>query len=72
MPTFTEHAGALGDDVEDAESCHRAAGQLRNAKMIGVGADGCVAFLRVSAPRTTGTVRLARAAGIPVWLHTQP
>jgi YspA, cpYpsA-related SLOG family len=47
----------------------RAAGQLRNAAMIGLGADGCAAFLRGASPGTTATIRLARAAGIPVWLH---
>jgi hypothetical protein len=49
----------------------RAAGQLRNAVMIELGADGCAAFLRGASPGTTATIRLARAAGIPVWLHTR-
>ena len=49
----------------------RAAGQLRNAKMIALGADGCVAFLRGASPGTTATARMASAAGIPVWLHIQ-
>jgi len=40
--------------------------------MIALGADGCVAFLRGASPGTTATVRLARAAGISVWLRTQP
>lgn len=48
-----------------------AAGQLRNAEMITLGVGGCAAFLRGASPGTTATVRLARAAGIPVWLHTQ-
>lgn len=52
-------------------SCHgRAAGQLRNAAMIGLGADGCAAFLRGASPGTTATVQLAKAAGIPVWLQS--
>jgi YspA, cpYpsA-related SLOG family len=50
----------------------RAAGHLRNAEMVGLGADGCVAFLRGTSPGTTATVRMARVAGIPVWLHIQP
>ena len=49
----------------------RAAGQLRNAKMIALGAGGCVAFLRGASPGTAATVRMARAAGMPVWLHIQ-
>lgn len=49
----------------------RAAGQLRNAEMIALGADGCIAFLHGASPGTTATIRLARAAGIPVWLHAR-
>src|SRR5215469_3332726 len=50
----------------------RAAGYRRNAEMIALGADGCAAFIRDRSPGSTRTVQLARAAGIPVWLHTQP
>ena len=49
----------------------RGAGQLRNAEMVRLGAQGCAAFLRGASPGTTATIRLARAAGIPVWVHTQ-
>ena len=49
----------------------RSGGQLRNAEMVGLGAGGCVAFLRGTSPGTVATVRLAGAAGIPVWLHRQ-
>jgi hypothetical protein len=50
----------------------RAAGYRRNAEMIALGADGCAAFIRGRSPGSTSMVRLASAAGIPVWLHTQP
>jgi YspA, cpYpsA-related SLOG family len=50
----------------------RSAGHRRNAEMITLDADGCAAFLRCTSPGTTATIRLAQAAGIPVWLHTQP
>jgi YspA, cpYpsA-related SLOG family len=50
----------------------RAAGYRRNAEMIALGADGCAAFIRGRSPGSTSAVRLATAAGIPVWLHTQP
>ena len=50
----------------------RAAGHRRNAEMIALGADGCAAFIRGGSPGSARAVRLARAAGIPVWLHTQP
>jgi hypothetical protein len=48
------------------------AGYRRNAEIIALGADGCAAFIRGGSPGSTDAVRLARAAGIPVWLHTQP
>jgi len=50
----------------------RAAGHLRNADMIALGADGCAAFIRGGSPGSASTVRLAAGAGIPVWLHAQP
>jgi hypothetical protein len=39
--------------------------------MIALGADGGAAFIRDASSGSTDTVRLARAAGVPVWLHTQ-
>jgi YspA, cpYpsA-related SLOG family len=48
----------------------RAAGYRRNAEMVALGADGCAAFIRGRSPGSTSAVRLAAAAGIPVWLHT--
>ena len=50
----------------------RAAGYRRNAEMIALGADVCAAFIRGGSPGSTSAVRLARVAGIPVWLCTQP
>jgi len=49
----------------------RAAGHRRNTEMVALGADGCVAFIRGGSPGSTSAVRLAKRAGIPVWLHTQ-
>ena len=40
--------------------------------MITLGADGCVAFIWAASSGSTTTVRLAQAAGIPIWLHTRP
>jgi hypothetical protein len=40
--------------------------------MIAYSPDSYVAFLRSASPGTTATIRMARAAGIPVWLRTQP
>jgi hypothetical protein len=50
----------------------RAAGYRRNAEIIALGADGCAAFIRGGSPSSTNVVRLAGAAGIPVWLHIRP
>jgi YspA, cpYpsA-related SLOG family len=50
----------------------RAAGHRRNAEMAAAGADGCIAFIRGSSPGSTGTVRLARAARIAVWVCARP
>jgi hypothetical protein len=50
----------------------RGAGYRHNAEMIALGADGCAAFIRGASPGSTHAVRLARAAGIPVWLHARP
>jgi hypothetical protein len=49
----------------------RAAGHRRNAEMIVLGADGCLVFLRGASHGTTATMHAARAAGIPIWLHTR-
>jgi YspA, cpYpsA-related SLOG family len=49
----------------------RAAGYRRNGEMIALGADGCAAFISGGSPGSTSAVRLAKAAGIPVWLHRQ-
>lgn len=49
----------------------QAAGHLRNAETIALSADGSAAFLRGGSPGTMTTIRLAKVAGIPVWLHTQ-
>ena len=40
----------------------RGTGHRRNAEMIALGADGCVAFIRAASPGSTATVRLAEAA----------
>jgi hypothetical protein len=39
--------------------------------MIALGADGCAAFLRGASLGAVATVRMARVAGMPVWLHLQ-
>lgn len=45
----------------------RAAGPLRNQQMVLAGADLCLAFPLGASPGTRGCMRLAKAAGIPLW-----
>jgi hypothetical protein len=44
----------------------RAAGPIRNRKMVAAGADLCLAFPLGASPGTRGCMAAARAAGIPV------
>lgn len=46
----------------------RAGGPIRNQAMVNAGADLCVAFVKDDSTGASGTVRKARAAGIPVRL----
>lgn len=58
----TAHPGLLDTYCPDA-------GPRRNRAMVAAGADVCHAFWMRGAYGTTSTVRLAKAAGIPVRLH---
>ena len=49
----------------------RAAGQIRNERMVKIGADVCLAFIRDKSPGASTTARKADQAGIRtvVWRH---
>ncbi|MFL5911235.1 MAG: DUF2493 domain-containing protein [Gaiellaceae bacterium] len=49
----------------------RAAGPLRNRRMVAAGADLCLAFPLRESRGTRGCMALARSAGIPVKEYTQ-
>lgn len=48
------------------EKYGKAAGHKRNAEMVDLGADKCIAFPLGKSPGTRGCMRLAKAAQIPV------
>lgn len=50
----------------------KGAGPVRNREMVNLGADMCIGFLRNASKGTTGTLLLAREAGIPTFtVHWQ-
>lgn len=56
----------------DWEAHGKAAGPRRNAQMVAAGADVVLAFIRNGSRGASHTVALARRAGIPVRLWTEP
>ncbi len=47
------------------------AGMIRNAEMVALGADLCIAFILNQSPGATGCMRLAEAAGIPLLVYRE-
>ena len=53
----------------DWATCGKAAGGIRNQRMVDLGADACLAFPLPGSRGTWDCVRRAEAAGIPVHVH---
>lgn len=69
-----EYWGLLGGRIErhpaEWDRFGKRAGFRRNAEMVNAGASLCVAFIRDGSPGASHCAGLARAAGIPVELHS--
>ncbi|MPZ67339.1 MAG: DUF2493 domain-containing protein [Pseudonocardiaceae bacterium] len=62
---WTRWGGQLECHPADWHRHGRAAGYRRNAAMVALGADICLAFIRDDSPGASHTAELADAAGIP-------
>jgi hypothetical protein len=74
--TFAEIcAEAFGFTIEpytaNWKKQHKAAGPIRNQRMVDSGADICLAFLHEGSIGTADCIRKAEKAGIPVEIYTE-
>lgn len=63
---WQEHGLPTEAHPADWDAFGRSAGFIRNARMVRLGADVCLAFHLDNSPGTASCIQLARDAGIPV------
>lgn len=69
---WTAWGGTVERHPADWERHGKAAGPIRNRRMVALGADVCLVFIQANSPGASHTAALAEGAGIPTRRYTAP